>query len=380
MRDKSTLRRYFLLCMVLIFSAALPATPQEVVLQIAAVEPQSGVTTPASRVTVRGIGFSADAVVYFGGLQVRETNFLSPSRLEVVTPYLRPGTYQLQIKSGGATLRSEVSFTSVPSPIDAEIDRAVALAQRGQTTAAVDLLITIAKTHSDHQVRAFAHYQIGQVYFAQGDLLSWSWTTVFLDSDKSGMAVQTSWRYRLDSWLSEYLFNRDTETDHDFKSLDWVVKYDITQNPEPRFYRGLVNARYGNLKKAKEDSDFILKLEPRNPSYRALAAYVAVLGGDETLLNKFAGESITEARALSLLGEAAYLGGDSARAQTWWILSAKEYPLGAGLALLAGKKHLARGHKQVAAALLTECTIMAPNSKEAEEARDLLAKLGAAGS
>lgn len=367
--------RHLVLCLVLIVLDSLPAAAQGDLLQLTAVEPKSGVTTPRSRVTVYGTGFSPDAVVYFGGLQVRETRFIGPSRLEVVTPYLRPGTYRLQFKSGGTTIRSEVTFTALPSPIDAEIDRAMILEERGQTAAAVDILTAIAKTYGDYQVRAFAQYQIGQVYFARGDWLRWSWVTIFLDSDKAGPAVWTSWRYRLSAARSAYLLNRDTPPDYDLRGADWMVKYEVTEHPEPRFYRGLLNARHGNIERAREDSEFLLKVESRNPSYRALAAYVAVLGGDKTQLESLSGEDITDARALGLLGEAAYLSGDAADAQRWWTLAAKEYPLGAGLAFLAGKKHLARGHTRIAAALLTQCTVMAPNSKEAKEAQELLASL-----
>lgn len=379
MRQIRALGKYLLTCLVLTSVEARAATPQADALQLAAIEPKSGVTTPGSRVTVYGSGFSGDAVVYIGGVQVRETNFISPSRLEVLTPYLRPGIYRIQLKSGGKTIRSEMSFAALPSPIDSEIDRAVALAESGQTATAVDILTAMSKAHTDYQVRAFVQYQIGEIYFAKGDWLRWSWVDIFLDSDKAGPAVQTSWRYRL--WLDQtgYLLNLGTKPEYDLKLADWTVIHDITQDPEPRFYRGLVNARYGNLRQGKEDSDFILAQEPHRTSYRALAAYIAVLGGDKTQLRSFSAESITDARALSLLGEAAYLSGDAAGAQRWWMLAGKEYPLGAGLALLAGKKHLARGHQRIAASLLAECSIMAPNSKEANEARDLLAKLGGPG-
>jgi hypothetical protein len=106
-----------------------------------------------------------------------------------------------------------------------------------------------------------------------------------------------------------------------------------------------------------------------------LAAYIAVLDGRKTLLPSFARETITDARALSLLGETAYLSGDLCAAKSWWTQSARVYPLGASLAYLAGKKHLARGQERVAEALLTECTTMAPNGKEAMEAKDLLATI-----
>jgi tetratricopeptide (TPR) repeat protein len=345
---------------------------------IAVLTPDSAVTTPGSNVTIHGSGFLPDSVVYFGGLQVRVTTFISPNTLEVVTPYLRPGAYRLQVKSGGITVRSQVTFTASPAQIDSEIDHAVGLAKKDQTPAAIDILTAIAKTNGDYQVRAFAYYQIGQIYFAKGDWWRWGESSLtFLDSDKSGPAVWTSWRYRLTNEQADYFLPTNNDPDHDVKMADWTVEYDVTENPEPRFYRGLVNARCGNLEKAKADSDFILKLEPGNPSYRALAAYIAGLAGDKTQLPSFSGETITDARALSLLGETAYLNGDVGSAQSWWTQAAKVYPLGASLAYWAGKKHMARGQKRVAEALLTECTIMAPNSKEAKEAKDLLITLEA---
>lgn len=377
MRHRRGLRMYLLLCLVLTGPGALPAPPRPDGPQLTAVHPKTAVTTPGSKVVLYGSGFSPGAVVYFGGLQVREARFVSSSALEVVTPYLRPGSYQLQLKSGGVTLRSEITFMASPSPIDAEIDRAIALAGQRQSPTAIGILTQIAGSNGDYQVRAFANYQIGQIYFALGDWVRWAGegAGAFLNSDKSGMAVQTSWAYRLSDARSTYLLDVNTVPNYDLRLADIVVDFDVTQNPEPRFYRGLVNARYGNLPKAKVDSDFIVTQEPGNTSYRALAAYIAVLGGNKAQLQSFAGETIKDARALSLLGEAAYLNGDDAGAQQWWMLAAKEYPLGAGLAYLAGKKHLARGHQRVAVSLLNECATMAPNSKEGEEAKELLAKL-----
>jgi tetratricopeptide (TPR) repeat protein len=156
---------------------------------------------------------------------------------------------------------------------------------------------------------------------------------------------------------------------------DWTVKYDVTQNPEPRFFRALVNARYGNLEKAKSDCDFILAQDPDNPSYRALAAYISALGGKKIQPQSFAGETMHDARALSLLGQAAFISGELESAQSWWQLEAKTDPLGAGLAYWAGKKHFTRGQRRVAAALLTECVTIAPDGDQSKEAEDLPAKL-----
>lgn len=359
-------------------SAQQPHTPPHPT----AVEPKAGVTTPGSKVMVYGSGFSPDTVVYFGGLEVRETKFISPSKIEVVTPYLRPASYRLQVKSGETTVRSDVAFTALPAPIDAEIDRAIAITGQGQSATAIAILMNIAKTDRDYQVRAFAHYQLAQVYFAQGDWWHWAGEASgpYDDAERSGGAVQTSWRYRLLYARSVYLLPIESDPKTALQLADWMVTYDATQDPEPRFFRGLLNARCGNLIKAKTDSDFILRLEPDNPSYRALAAYIAVLSGDNTQLQSFNGEPISDTRALSLLGEAAYLSGDFVGAQLWWAQEAKIYPLGGSLAYWAGKKHLARGHRRVAEALLAECVAIAANSKEAKEAKDLLASAKGPGS
>jgi tetratricopeptide (TPR) repeat protein len=377
MREKLRIRKHLLLCAVLMGFGAPSRTQHADVPQLTAVVPETGITTPGTKVAVYGTNFSPDAIVYFGGLQARRTDFTSPSTLEVVTPYLRPGPVQLQVKSGGTTVRSKVMFAALPSPADTEIDRAVTLASQGQAPVAIAMLANIAKTNSDYEVQAFAHYQTAQIYFAQGDLWRWGGeaSAIYDNADKSGPAVQTSWVYRLPSDQSTYLLPIDSNPDTPLKLADWTVEKDVTQNPEPRFFRALLNARYGNLEKAKTDSDFILSLYPNDPSYRALAAYIAVLAGDKTHLRSLSTETITGHRALSLLGEAAYLSGDAVEALHWWTLAAKDYPLGATLAYWAGKKHFSRGQKRVAEALLTECIAMAPDSKEAKEAKDLLVKL-----
>lgn len=343
--------------------------------QITAVEPRTAATTPGAKLTVYGVGFSAELSVYIGGLQARGVDFVGPTTLQVVTPYLRPGTYTLQMKAGEDVTRSDVTFTALASSVDADIDRAIALVGKRQDDAAIAILHEISKSNPDPQVRAFAHYETGQIYYSKGDWWRWSGETDAAFDPDSGQAVQTSWRYRLSSSQADYYLPTSNDPTHDLLVADWTVKYDVTQNPEPHFFRGLVNARYGNLEQAKRDSDFILAQEPSNPSYRALAAYIATLRGDKTALQSFSGETTSDARALTLLGEAAFLGGDSLRAGIWWDQAAKIYPLSASLACWAGKKHLARGQQRVAVSLLTECTVIAPNSNEAREAREMLVKL-----
>src|SRR5437016_2516218 len=284
--------KYVLLYLLLMLPSTLSAGQQPSVPEFIAVEPKTGVTTPGTKVMVYGSGFSLDSVVYFGGLEARETKFLSSSMIEVVTPYLRPGAYQLQLKSGEVTVRSEVSFTATPSPIDSEIDRAVTLAGQRQAPAAIAILQNIAKTSSDYQVRAFAHYQSGQVYFALGDWWRWGGEVGGIFETEAGRAPQTSWQYRLAYDESVYLLPIDSDPETALRLADWTVKYDVTDNPEPRFFRALVNARYGHLVKAKTDSDSILKLEPDNQSYQALAAYIAVLSREKRQLRSISRESI----------------------------------------------------------------------------------------
>ncbi|MGH9775648.1 MAG: IPT/TIG domain-containing protein [Candidatus Acidiferrales bacterium] len=347
-------------------------------IQVAGVTPDSGLTTPGSVVDIHGIGFAPDAIVYFGGVQARDTRFLGDGELEVATPYLRPGTYSLQVKTVGVTVRSSVKFKVLPSPVDGEIDRAVNLAVHGDLPGAISILDSIARDNQDYQVRAFAHYQASQLYYARGDWWRWKGEAalIYADARKSGMAVQTSWRYRLAMSESEYLLDSNPKPDFDLRMADLDVAQDVTDDPEPRFYRALINARYGNLHRAKMDSDFILGMDPNNASYQALAAYVGVLSGDSSRLQSIPySASIKDARALRLLGEAAFLGGDGEGGQRWWSQAVEADPLGAKLSCLAGKKHFARGHEQVAAALLTGCTTMAPSSNEAKDAKDLLAKL-----
>jgi hypothetical protein len=369
--------RFLVVSLALIDSGLHAMAQQPPKLQLTALEPKTGTTTPGTKVKVYGQGFSTGTVVYFGGLEVREVNFVDPNTLDVVTPYLRPGSYQLQLKSGEISVRSDVTFTVTASAVDSDIDHASALAGRGQQVAAIGVLTSIAETNKDYQVRAFARYQAAQIYFAHGDWWRWAGEAgaIYNDADKSGKAVQTAWRYRLAGDQSGYFLPIDSDPDSPLKMADWTVEFDVTDNPEPRFFRALLNARYGNLDKAKLESELILKTEPQNPSYRALSAYIAALNGDRAPLQTFSGEKITDARALSLLGEAAYLSGDVEIAKQWWALEAKDYPLGASLAYWAGKKHFAGGQQRVAAALLTECATMAPDGEEAREAKALLSSL-----
>jgi IPT/TIG domain len=253
-------RNYLLVCLIASGAYTLCAAWPPDAPHLVAIAPDIGITTPGNMVAVHGSGFSPDAIVYFGGFQVRETKFISPSTLEVVTPYLRPGHYKIQMKSGGATVRSDVTFTASPSPVDTEIDHAVALAGKGQASSAIAILTGIAKNNSDYQIRAFVSYQIGQIYVAQGDLWRWAGegSGAFLDSDKSGMAVQTSWRYRLSDAQSAYLLDSNTKPDYDLRYADIVVEFDVTQNPEPRFHRA--TAQVGRLTKQAERSGVLYRL------------------------------------------------------------------------------------------------------------------------
>src|SRR5712664_449722 len=186
--------------------------------------------------------------------------------------------------------------------VDSEIERAVALAGQGQIPAAIDILTPIATTNDDYQIRSFSHYQMAQIYFSVGDWWRWRGEAAQIFVEESGTSIQTFWRYRLAADQSDYLLDRNTKPDYDLRNADFTVEKDVTQSPEPRFCRSLVNARYGNVRKAKTDSDFLLSVEPDSQPYRALAAYIAALNGDNGQLQPFSGETITDPRALSLLG------------------------------------------------------------------------------
>src|ERR1700730_15937181 len=165
--------------------------------RITGVAPDTAITTPGSIVAIHGSGFARDAVVYIGGLQVRKSNFISSTAIEVVIPYLRPGNYSVQIKSEDTTVHLDGAFTALPSEVDSDIDRAVTLASHGKTSTAIDILDNIAATNTDYQVRSFAHYQTSQIYFALGDWWRWRGEAAYIFAEESGMAVQTCWQYRV---------------------------------------------------------------------------------------------------------------------------------------------------------------------------------------
>lgn len=363
------------ICALLLFQAFAAAQSRDG-LQLDRIGPITGVTTPGSTVTLHGTGFRPDALVYFGGFEARQTKFVSSSTLEVVTPYLRPGSYRVQLTSGVHRLLSDVTFNALPSEPDTDIDRAIDLAKHGQESEALAILTALAKSNSDYQVRARAHYEAGQLYFASGDWWRWAGESAAVFEPEAGPSVQTSWQYRTSYAYSVYLLPIDSEPAQALSSADWAVKYDVTENPKPRFLRSLVNARSGHLEEARVDADFLLNLEPNNVSYRALAVYTEVLMGHDPAYKPFENESISDPRALSLLGEAAYLSGDDADAKMWWGEEAKVYPVGASLAFWPGTKHAKRGQNRVASALLAECITMSPDAKEAKQATELLATVG----
>src|SRR5579862_6837450 len=121
---------------VLLLGLSSPALATEQP-RVRSVLPNSAITSPGTKIKVFGTGFSPGAVVYFDGLEARETNFIGSTELEVETPYLRPGTHLLQITSGGTSTRSDVEFSALPSEADSQIDRAIEIARQGRTDEAV---------------------------------------------------------------------------------------------------------------------------------------------------------------------------------------------------------------------------------------------------
>jgi hypothetical protein len=136
-----------------------------------------------------------------------------------------------------------------------------------------------------------------------------------------------------------------------------------------------VNVRFGKMEQAKADLKFVLAAEPQNPSYRVLAAYIGVLAGDKAQLEAFRGQQVSDARALGLLGQAAYLNGDYDGAQRWWEAERKISVGEAKLDCGAGRKHVKYGQTRVGTALVAECATVTPDSREGKDARDLLTDL-----
>ena len=341
--------------------------------RITEIAPSSGPTTPGIKIVVYGTDLPQDATIYFSGVQAREVRFISATKLEVTTPYLRPGSYELELGSAKEILQSTVQFSASPTPIDATIDSAIGLARQHKASQALAILTQIASQNDDFQVRARAHYEAAEIYFSLGDWWHWAGEAGAIFQEAAGPAVQTFWKYRLASSESDYVLPTSNQPDHDLVLADWVVKKDVTGNPEPRFHRSLVNARYGNLDKARADCNYILRVDPTNASYRALSAYINVLKGDHEGLRSFDHETITDPRALALLGEAEFLSGNTVDARAWWGEEAKLFPKRGSLALWLAKKHLIRGQNRIARSLLAECVAIDPASQEAKEATALLA-------
>lgn len=349
--------------------------------------PQAAQTTPGSKVAIVGEGFSQDAEVYFNGMMAREINFISESRIEILTPYLPPGDHSIHIRSGGKVVKAKVIFTALAAPVDVKIDEADRKAAHGDFSGAMEILEQIGTADPDYQVRSFARFRQGQIYFGKGYWVQWErgYSGGVIDN-RAGMAIQTYWAYRLASALDHYLFYRAGDPASDLVWFAPIFKFDVTGAPEPYFYRGLLRARTGDIRNAESDSEFCLAAEPENPSYTALAAFVAAAGDDAARAGKFSARardllSATDppdGRALCLLGETAYLLGNRDQAQQDWAEAARIYPQGHYIAFLAGRKHSWRGEPRIARILLAECVTMAPESEQATEARDLLGGLESA--
>jgi tetratricopeptide (TPR) repeat protein len=374
MREKLQIIRWALMTLSLIGFRNLSAAQQAEPPRITAVEPSSAVTTPGAKVMVIGAHFSPDSIVYFGGLQAREVTFINASALQVVTTYLRPGTYKLDLKSGEAIIHSDVGFTALPAPVDSTIDQAEGLAEKHQIKPAIAILTNIGATHADYDVRAYAKFRAAQLYLAQGDYWAAGEQAALFDR-KVSMGVQTSWRYRLLSDEIAYSVSESNDHDTDLRVADGSIKMDVTENPELRFWRALMSARFGKMEQAKADLKFVLAAEPGNTSYHALAAYIGVLAGDKTQLEAFRDQQVTDARALALLGQSAYLNGDYDSARAWWAAQAKINVVWAKLDWLAGQKHMKYGQTRVGTALIAECATVTPDSREGKAAKEQLEQL-----
>jgi len=375
MRENLSIYRYLILAVVWVLSCDTCGAQQLGSPQITAIEPNSAVTTPGAKIMVIGAHLSPESIVYFGGLQARETAFINSSTLECVSPYVRPGRYKMDLKSGETIIHSNVDFTALPAAIDSDIDRAEGLAAKKQLNDAIGILTSIAATHVDYDVRAYAHYSAGQLYLAQGDYWAAAEQAALIWDAKVSHGVHSSWQYRMLYDQTAYSVSESDDQDTDLRIADGSIKWDVTENPELRFWRALVSARFAKMKEAKIDLKFVLAAKPEDPSYRALAAYIGVLAADKTQLAVFRGKQLNDARALALLGQAAYISGDYEGAREWWTAQGKASVASAKLDCWAGRKHLKYGQVQVGTALIAECATVAPDSPEGKEAKYQLANL-----
>ena len=351
-------------------------------LLVRGLSPADAVTSPASRLLVFGEGFTPDTKVYFSGLEARHTTFAGPSQLEVITPFLRPGEHPVWVKSGGNRVKASEAFTALPSRVDARLDAALAQAASGYKAAALEALKGIAERDPDYQVRAFAHYQMGRIYYAASDWGRWDFENgeIWLNANLSGPSIQTYWPYVVANANSHYAFNRQDL--NDTRLYDMAVAKDVTASPWPLFYRAIVEARIGEALRAQADSRYCLRAEPGNSAFIALAAVCAASAGQKSGATEFARRvrasvdmEIADPRTLTLLGEAEYMIGDAVQARRDWFKAGASDPGRASLSLLLAKKHLWRGDQSVAAMLLSEAIALGPSTRAGEEASRLLPEL-----
>lgn len=351
--------------------------------------PMSAVTTPGSTVTVFGDGFSPNTRVYFDGHVARQTVFLSPSRVEVITPYLRPGEHIVRITQAPkivamnavTVVRVEIPFKALPSAVDSEIENALLLADANKVPEALHALEGIASAYPDYQVRAFTHYQEGQLYFAVGDWDRWYAENmgIFLDAKQTGWSVQTAWPFRLALARSHYYLDMGGDPGHEGDQYDDMVALDVTGATEPRFERALLNARIGRPLAAQADISFCLAKDPGNARFAALGAFCAAAASEDHARAAAPLEKARSAlssdpsdyRARTLLGEAEYMDGQVQKAMEDWAEAGQTYSLGADLALRLARKHLWRGDQRTASMFLAEVKAMGPGSAQAQEAAEL---------
>lgn len=346
--------------------------------QVRDINPRAGPSSPGMKITVLGDGFSPTSVVYFGGFAARTTTYFDSSRLEAITPYLRPGEYEVLVETSGMIANSPFHFNAMPAAPDPKIDAALAMAEQGQTDGALDALREIESEDHDYQVRSFARFKISEIYFSRGDWLQW-YTESKVYIPESGDSIQTYWPYGLNYARAHYLVNAwQEDPEIDVLLFDITVRKDVTGAKEPRLERGIVRARSGDIAGARADADECMKADLDNPGCTALAAFCAAMAGDkhvEDLLQR-AWARVSRARdrasVLALIGEAEYVRGHRAEAEEAWSEAGKLSPRGSELALLAAKKHLKRGEQAVAAILLAEVIAMAPLTEQATEAEALL--------
>src|SRR5215813_13294142 len=164
--------------------------------EILSIKPNAALSSPGSKLEIFGRGFAEGCGTFFGGVAARLNRVINSSKVEVVTPYLRPGSYEVQVLCKDQKGRRGATFKSLPSSVDLELRNA----STANSTKALEILGKVARSNSDPQVRAYARFLESKIHFARQEWQDWaaSIAGIFVEANEAGLSIQTYWPYRLE--------------------------------------------------------------------------------------------------------------------------------------------------------------------------------------